>query len=173
MTLLLFGILVILTVVATLTVAKLLLSQRVSRPDPSWVQSFDPARYAPMVRLLGSGDSEFLRQAGVPAAAIRQLRTERRRIFRIYLSNLCRDFARLHAAARWLVLEADDSAPELAQRLATARLRFAFAVMTVRYRLVLHALGAEGVDVSRLIGSAAELTAGLRSAVPARQYVAH
>src|SRR5580700_10714906 len=86
---------------------------------------FSFARYEPMARLLSDEDFLFLKaQSGFRPEMGRKFRRERRRIFRLYLHELSRDFHRLHAHARVVVssLAAEHSA--LVGVLFRAQLRF-------------------------------------------------
>src|SRR5438105_538368 len=63
-------------------------------PDQCLVLSLD--KYRPMERLLQEDDFRFLaNQPGFSPQLGRRFRTERRRIFRGYLRNLRKDFARI------------------------------------------------------------------------------
>src|SRR5690348_2533316 len=66
--------------------------------------SFQPARYAGMQRLLDPEDVDFLRsQPGTTNSEIEAFKKKRRQIFRMYLRELTADFQNLHAEARELV----------------------------------------------------------------------
>ena len=129
-------------------------------------KEIDLERYAVMHNLLNPRDTAYLSECGLSQMEIAQFRRNRRRIFRTYLSNLERDAGRVFQSAESYVRDVAAEAPELSARLAEARLRFRLAVWTLRWRLVLHALGAEGVDVSEVLSSASEFAASLRT--PAR-----
>src|SRR5688500_15536009 len=62
----------------------------------AWLDSFSISRYRPMERLLSEDDYEFLAaQPGYEPSIARNLRKQRRRVFRTYLQQVSRDFARL------------------------------------------------------------------------------
>jgi hypothetical protein len=140
--------------------AVLLLVRRITAPgsisecDPEWLTNFSISTYRPMLRLLSEADYTFLAsQPGITNETIRQLRRDRRRIFRAYLRNLVRDFHRLHLAARMSLIYSSQDRPELARTLLQQRVNFAGAVLEVEYRLVLHTFGVGAVDVSKLLGA--------------------
>ena len=117
-----------------------------------WLDDFSVERYRPMERLLTPEDDEFLRsQPGHSPALSARLRSERRRLFRRYLRSLRRDFARLHRVARLIVLYSPVDRPDLAEALWRIRVSFLMAVVAVEWRLMLHVVGARGVDVRTLL----------------------
>jgi len=136
----------------------------VSECDPEWIAKFSIARYRPMLRLLDEADYEFLAsQPGYSKEFIENLRTERRAIFRAYLRSLVRDFHRLHLAARAVLVHATEDRSDLAMTLVRQRVTFTLAIMTVEYRLVLHALGLGTVDVRGLIAAVDGMRANVRN----------
>jgi hypothetical protein len=137
-----------------LLVRRLTAPSSVSECDPEWVANFSMTTYRPMLRLLDEEDFRFLAsQPGVSAGTIRELRRERRRVFRAYLRNMVRDFHRLHLAARMSLLYATEDRSDLAQALFRQRITFTGAVLQVEFRLMLHAAGVAPVDVTGLIGA--------------------
>jgi uncharacterized protein (DUF1810 family) len=107
-----------------------------------------------MLRLLDEDDFRFLAaQPGVSAGTIRELRRERRRVFRAYLRNMVRDFHRLHLAARMSLLYATEDRSDLAHALFQQRITFTRAVLRVEFRLMLHTAGVAPVDVTRLLSA--------------------
>jgi hypothetical protein len=142
--------------------------QRDAFPDPEWLNSFTISRYSPMRRLLTDEDERYLCDAGVDRGALKRLRRQRRRVFRTYLTNLTRDFHRLHGAARLLVLHADTDCSDIAEQLVRARLVFGWALFLVECRLALHSLGIGTVDVGRLIGAANDVASGIHLLTPVR-----
>ena len=142
---------------------RLLSADRVARLDPDWYERFSITRYRPMERLLSGEDREFLvAQAGFRPQILKTLRAERRRIFRGYLRCLSRDFNRLYLAGRLLMLDAAEDRPDLARILLRQRVLFAYAMLAVEIRLLLHALGVGTVDVRLLVASLEEMRARLR-----------
>jgi hypothetical protein len=138
-------------------------------PDRSWLESFNVNRYRPMQRLLAESDYEFLEANGGSADVIRRLKAERRRLFRLYLRNLVRDFNRLHRAARILSLEADTDRSEFAILLLRMRVAFACTVAMVQFRLTLNAFGLGTVDARRLLRTLDQMSVSYASLNPARQ----
>lgn len=133
---------------------RLLAPQAVSECDPEWLDEFSIEKYRPMLRLLADDDYDFLAmQAGQTMSTIRQLRRERRRIFRAYLRSLTSDFQRLHLAGRMLLVYSKEERPELAQKLVEQRIHFTLTILNVHFRLVLHTLGIGKVEVRGLLGS--------------------
>lgn len=133
---------------------KLIGPSSISECDPAWVLEFSIERYRPMLRLLNEDDYEFLKsQPGYEPKLARQLRAERRRIFRAYLRSLSRDFQRLNLAAKMLVLYSPQDRPDLAAELMKRRLMFSLGVMRAEVCLVFHAAGIGTVDVRPLLGS--------------------
>jgi hypothetical protein len=142
----------------------------ISECDPEWVSNFSTATYRPMQRLLSDTDLKYLAaQPGISARTVKQLRRERRRIFRAYLRNLVRDFHRLHLAARMTLLYASEDRPDLAKALLRQRATFTWAVLMVEVRLVLHAAGFGPVDVKGLIGALESMQMNVGSLAPLRQ----
>ncbi|HWE49282.1 MAG TPA: hypothetical protein VG273_05815 [Bryobacteraceae bacterium] len=107
-------------------------------------------RYRPMLRLLSDEDIRFI--AGDPIG-FKALRAERRKLFRRYLSCLTKDYARLLAGIRMVMVQSGVDRPDLAKALAKNRALFALAICKVEFRLALHAAGIGAVDVSGLVGA--------------------
>lgn len=142
----------------------------ISECNPEWVANFSIASYRPMLRLLAEDDFKyFASQPGVSSAAVEALRKERRRVFKLYLRNLIKDFHRLHLAARMTLIYSAEDRPELAQTLIRQRATFAFAVISVEFRLVLHAAGLGAVDGSELLGALENMRLNAGSMVPSGQ----
>jgi len=141
----------------------------IAPPSPDWLDTFSVDRYRPMQRLLAPADFAFLEsECGYSAAAIRKVRAERRRIFRMYLRNLTRDFNRIHYAGRILLLNSPVDRPDLAEKLFRARWTFLWALATIHFRLVLNAVGGRHVDVLGLLGSIEGLRLDCAALNPAR-----
>jgi hypothetical protein len=108
----------------------------------------DAGRYQPMLRLLEDEDLEF---AGANRALKGRIRAQRRELFRGYLRCLTKDYARLLAGLRGLIVESGVDRPDLAKALAKNRMMFALALCRIEVNLQLHALGVGRVDVSGLV----------------------
>lgn len=156
-----FGLIVLIILVALLVRLKGLVGgpvEDLGDTDSRWLFDFSISRYKPMERLLDEGDYRFLAsQPGYRPEIGRKLRKTRRQIFRGYLRRMVRDFNRIHAAARVMVVHSPADSSELAAVLFKQRLVFAYAVSAVRVRLVLHTVGIGTVDVSGLIRSFDEM----------------
>ncbi len=113
---------------------------------------FSISRYQPMEHLVSEDDFAFLAsQSGYePEIGVRWKR-ERRRIFRLYLDELKRDFRRLHAEARAMAANADAESAELVGILMRQQLTFWRAMAGLELRLALRAAGIGRVDVRPLI----------------------
>ncbi|MDQ6708219.1 MAG: hypothetical protein M3Z85_19860 [Acidobacteriota bacterium] len=112
------------------------------------------ARYGPMERLLQNSDYGFL--ASHPAIgrkAAAKIRTQRRQIFRGYLNCLSKDYARICASIRQIMLQSGIDRPDLAKALFRNRLIFAAALAGVEFRLALHVCGWGIVDIRPLVAS--------------------
>ncbi len=133
-------------------------------PDLEWCRNFSVAKYRPMERLFVQEDYEFLSaQPGFNREIFRRLQAERRRVFRRYLHALGRDFDRLLAAAKVLLVHAAEDRPDLAKMLVSQRLMFSYALAVVHCRLVLQGFGIGTVDVRPLVGALDALRMELRS----------
>ncbi|MGH9667267.1 MAG: hypothetical protein ACRD9L_22830 [Bryobacteraceae bacterium] len=120
-------------------------------PETSWLNGFSLARYRVMERLLSEADFTFLAaQPGYRPSLAKNLRRERRKIFRTYLRNLARDFRRLHSIARWMIAHGSEDRSDLALRLMKQQAVFFLAWSAIEVRLALH-IGT--VDVRALVGS--------------------
>src|ERR1700689_4415181 len=104
-----------------LALALLLLVRKVSFNGSSlpltaeWIDELSIERYRPMMRLLDSGDLEFLRsQPGFTPRMATKLRVQRCQIFRGYLRCLNGDFQRVCAAIKVLMLQSQHDRPDLA-----------------------------------------------------------
>ena len=107
-------------------------------------------RYRPMLRLLADEDFGFV--AGNPKL-LRALRSERHRIFRSYLSCLTREYGRLLAGIRLVMVQSRVDRPDLARALAKNRLLFTLAICRIEYRLAMQSLGLGKVDISAVVES--------------------
>jgi hypothetical protein len=113
---------------------------------------FDIEHYRPMERLLSDEDLVFLEsQPGYRAEIGKRWKRERRRIFRMYLGELRRDFGRLHAEARRLAAHAEAGSDDLVWMLMRQRLTFLCATAQLEARLALAAAGLGTVDAAPLI----------------------
>ena len=112
---------------------------------------FSLARYEPMARLLSEDDFSFLEaQPGYRPEMGRKFRRERRRIFRLYLEELARDFHRLHAHAREVVASLPAEHSEMVGVLLRGQFRFWYEIAALETRLTLSWAGVS-VDARSLV----------------------
>jgi len=107
-------------------------------------------RYRPMLRLLSEEDIRFV--AANPIA-IKVLRSQRRKLFRRYLACLTKDYGKLLAGIRMVMVQSGVDRPDLAKALAKNRALFAIAICRVEFRLALHSAGIGQVDISGVVGA--------------------
>lgn len=120
--------------------------------DTDEAVGFDLEHYRPMEHLLAGEDLVFLQsQPGYDAAMGRRWQRERRRIFRLYFAELKRDFRRLHAEARRLVVHADADSADHVGMLLRQRWSFELATANLEIRLALAWAGIGKVDATPLI----------------------
>jgi hypothetical protein len=113
---------------------------------------FSIARYQPMEHLLSGEDFAFLAsQPGYQPEIGARWKRERRRIFRLYLHELKRDFQRLHAEARVMAANAGAESAELVEILMRQQFAFWRAMAGLEVRLALQAAGIGKVEVRPLI----------------------
>ncbi len=132
-----------------------------------WFARFSTGSYRPMERLLGDGDFVFLaRQPGMDRKTLRAFRARRRDIFRAYLRDIASDFERLHRAARVQLLTSPEDRPDLAVDLLKLRATFVYAMLAVRWRLALDAVGIRGLDAKSLVGAVEGMRGQLATLLP-------
>lgn len=113
---------------------------------------FSLARYEPMGRLLCEEDLLFLRaQPGYTAEIGRRFSRERRRLFRLYLRELSRDFQLLHAHARAVVASLAAENSPLVGLLLRQQVRFWYEMAAVELKLSLSWAGTGTVDARGLV----------------------
>src|SRR5262249_23369172 len=114
--------------------------------------NFNLARYEPMQRLLASEDMEFLAsQPGYRPEIGRRFLKNRRRVFRMYLSELANDFHRIHAAARAMVAESPAEGANLVATLMRQQIVFWSSLLVVELKLIVP--GTPRIDVSGLVAA--------------------
>lgn len=112
---------------------------------------FSLARYEPMGRLLSNEDLLFLKaQPGFRPEIGKKFLRERRRIFRLYLQELVRDFNRLHAHARFIAASLPAEHAGMVGVLLRTQLRFWFEIAALEMRLSLSGIGVS-VDTRALV----------------------
>ena len=133
-----------------------------------WIDELSTDRYRPMMRLLDSGDIEFLRsQAGFTSKMESKLRAQRCQIFRGYLRCLDMDFQRVCTALKLVLLHSEQDRPDLSAVLVHHQIMFATGLLTARFRLLLYRWGICTVDVTALVQIFDVMRIELRTLVPA------
>lgn len=133
-----------------------------------WINDLSIARYRPMERLLSEEDYRFLAsQPGFDGKMLRRIRSERRKIFRGYLACLSRDFSLVGAALRLMMMYSTQDRPDLAGILYKQQALFAFGMLSVQWRLMMHTCGLGTVDVSGLVRAMESMRLELRQMIPA------
>ena len=153
---------------AAISVAVLVLFQLKRRTNlpagRDWYGDFDASRYRPMQRLLAEDDTLYLHTAGLNRRELKQFQKQRRRLFERYLRNLEGDFARLHACARSLLIDAPEDRPELAAAIIRQQLAFRHTVWTIRLRLYVPGFTGAAAQVGRLLELAEHMGSSARDA---------
>ena len=90
-------------------------------------------------------------------------------MFRHYLRCLRRDFDRLSAGAKVVLVHAAEDRPDLATTLLKQRWLFNYAMLVVQVRLALQTIGIGRVDVRRLVSSLEAMRDQLRQLTPQAQ----
>jgi hypothetical protein len=104
--------------------------------------------YRPLERLLQKTDVEYLSsRPGMTAAKIRDFRTQRRKIFRQYLSGLVSDFGALCFLVKALMVQSAVDRPDLARSLRRAKTTFYRAVIRIQFNLLIQAVGFSEVTI--------------------------
>jgi hypothetical protein len=120
-----------------------------------------------MTRLLDQEDFDFLAaQPGFRPEIARKLRSQRRRVMRLYLRALSKDFNQLHARARRLVAAAPEEHHNLVGVLIRQRATFFRVRSMVEMRLALDWLLPGSVDIRPLLGALEKLQAELQMPAP-------
>ena len=135
--------------------------ETLDRSDLSWKD------YRPIQRLLDPADFEYLRSQGFSESKIRKLVVERRRIFRICLRSLAREFNQVHQTLAVALVHSRADRPELAAELAKQKVLFYRHLFFVEFRLALHTLGVSHMPAIDLLGPLEILRNQLRAISPA------
>jgi hypothetical protein len=100
------------------------------------------ARYEPMARLLGDEDLDFLKaQPGFRPEVGKKFMRDRRRMFRMYLQELAKDFHQLHAQAREVVAALPEEHSALVGVLIRSQGRFWYEMFALEMKLSFHWVG--------------------------------
>jgi hypothetical protein len=161
-------------VLAALILATVAVVWKLSSADRSlpvtaeWIDELSTDRYLPMMRLLASGDIEFLRsQAGFTPKMESQLRAQRCQIFRGYLRRLDMDFKRVCMALKLVLVQSEQDRPDLSAILVHHQIMFTSGLLAVYFRLFLYRWGICTVDVTSLVQIFDVMRIELRNLVPA------
>ncbi len=126
----------------------------------SWFRDFSLEAYRPMQRLLDENDYRFLEsQPGYQPSIARELRSERKKIFRTYLHEMIRDFNRMLGVARLMIVYASQDRPDLARAVAAARNQFYWTVLKTELAL---SLPWGVVEAGRLVESVGRIQESVR-----------
>jgi hypothetical protein len=94
----------------------------------------------PLERLLNPVDFEFLRKRGMSRRRILQVRSERRRLFRMYLRRLTSDFNMVCGAMSEVLVHSAVDRPDMARNLGVQRIVFYRRLVEIELRLRVSAL---------------------------------
>ena|ERR1051326_2034449 len=113
---------------------------------------FSQARYEPITRLLSEDEWDFVRRrTGCRPEAAARWNRRRHRVFRMYLTDLSRDFLQLHAQARALVAESPEQHADLVGVLIRQQFTFWRVMAGMEFRLLLHSIGWGRIDARALV----------------------
>ena len=145
------------SVAAAVVIVGFLISKLAARltsselPD-DLLSSFSIETYRPMERLLDEADYSFLaQQAGFEPSVAKQLRAQRRKIFRVYLWEMVADFNSLVNLAKFMLVHAPSDRPELALAISSIQAQFYWNVFMTEVRLSLSTVIAVKTSPSGLI----------------------
>jgi hypothetical protein len=158
-----------LLILATVAVIRKLGATDRSLPvTAEWIADLSTDRYRPMMRLLDSGDLEFLRsQAGFTPKMESKLRAQRCQIFRGYLRCLEMDFKRVCTALKLVLVQSEQDRPDLAAVLVHHQIMFSSGLLAAHFRLFLYRWGICTVDATALVQIFDVMRVELRNLVPA------
>ena len=158
----------LLTVVSLRFVFERLTSRGQALPleeDWQWLpfQPVSAERYGPMERLLTEEDFDYIAaHPGFDRKRLSRFRSQRREIFRRYLVYLSRDYSRLCAAIRMLMVQSAQDRPDLAALLLKQRANFTLGLLAAEFNLMLHALGIGPLRARHLIETSESLSLELK-----------
>lgn len=125
---------------------------RHATPGLGWLHEFSIEKYRPMQRLLTREDYEFLRsQPGFTPTVAKMLQARRRRVLRLYLADLGRDFENVYALAKLCLVHSAEDRPGLALALLRQKWTFRYAMGLAHLRLMLQPVGLSRVDTRALV----------------------
>jgi hypothetical protein len=121
----------------------------------------------PIERLLDPTEFEFLRGKGMSKQRISKLRTERRKLFRMYLRRLTHEFNHVHSGLQLAMVRSTTDRPDLAKELGRQRAIFYKHLVMVEVRLAMNAAGFDCLPSMELIRPLERMHLEFRSLVPA------
>ena len=131
--------------------------------DLSGLGQFSIEKYRAMQRLLSQEDYEFLgNQPGFSPRVARRFRAMRRRILRLYLTDLDRDFENIYAVAKLCLLHSAEDRPGLALTLLRQKWTFHYAITSAYVRSMLQPLGLRRLDMRALVDAVDAMYGQLR-----------
>lgn len=131
--------------------------------DLNGLGQFSIEKYRAMQRLLSREDFEFLEnQPGFSAKVAGRFRAMRRRILRLYLADLGRDFENIYAVAKLCVLHSAEDRPGLALALLRQKWTFNYAIALAHVRLMLQPLALGRLDTGALVDAVDAMYGQLR-----------
>jgi hypothetical protein len=152
----------------------LLFSRLFTRVDDNesaaeWLTDFSIETYRPMERLFNEADFQFLaEQPGYHPGIAKQLRAERKKIFRGYLRQLVGDFHRLVHVANLMMVYSGEDRSDLARSIFRLRVRFYWAVISTEVSLSLQPLVARPLQVGYLIAALTDMHQNIYQLAPMR-----
>lgn len=152
----------------------LLFSRLFTRVDDNesaaeWLSEFSIETYRPMERLFNEADFQFLaEQPGYHPGIAKQLRAERKKIFRGYLKQLVGDFHRLVHVANLMMVYSGEDRSDLARSIFRLRVRFYWAVISTEVSLSLQPLVARPLQVGYLIAALTDMHQNIYQLAPMR-----
>ena len=133
-----------------------------------WFAEYSASRYRPMERLLREEEFRFLEdQPGYDRCIGLKFRQARRKVFRLYLRGMRRDFERLVQGLKVLVLTSPVDRHDLVQSVLVMQLSFYALLAAAHGQLLLHSLRIGTVDLSDLVRVLQNLEGKVRELMPA------
>jgi len=120
----------------------------------------------PIERLLDPAEFHFLHVRGLSKQRIKQLRSQRQKLFRLYLRRLTHEFNMLHGALAAAMVQSATDRPDLWRELSRQRMLFYRRLVGVEFRLALYPLGFDRKPALELIRPLQELQVQFRELVP-------
>ncbi len=139
-----------------------------------WLDRFSLKSYAPMERLLDRGDLAFLAsQPGYRPGIGKRLMAERRKIFRVYLRMLVRDFNQLIGIGKLMVVYSNRDQQEFARSLGRQQVKFYAQVCSLHLQLALYPVGWTVVDARGLLAALGDMRSRIQQLAPAGPAFGH